>query len=146
MIIGDGGEEPALKELIRQKGLENIVFLRPSVADTARVLAVMDIFAMPSLQEGLGLSVLEAQRARVPVVASCVGGLVSIVDHEKTGLLFPVGDYKELAVAIDRLLNDEALAKNIISNAEFKLQEKFTLTLMAQNTLKVYKEAVCLKS
>ena len=145
LIIGDGEESAALKELVRQRGLGSVVFLRPSVADTARVLAVMDIFAMPSLQEGLGLSALEAQAARVPVVASRVGGLVSVVEHEKTGLLFDSGDYNGLAGAVERLLNDGALAKNLISNARRGLQEKFTISLMAQKTLKVYKEVACLR-
>ncbi len=71
-----------------------------SSEDIAGHMAVCDVVAMPSRWEGFGLVALEAMRSRKPVIASAVGGLQSLVDDGKTGILFPAGDDKALAAAI----------------------------------------------
>ncbi len=145
LIIGDGKEDRALSELIKDKKIESSVFLRHSVKDTADALSVMDVFVMPSLQEGLGLSVIEAQCAGVPVVASRVGGLLSLVEHEVTGLLFPAADFHALKESVKRILDDKNLTEGIISRAKIQARDKFSSNLMAEKTYKVYEEVSCLK-
>jgi glycosyltransferase involved in cell wall biosynthesis len=140
LIIGDGDEKENLEKLIRQKHLEDVVHIRPSVLKTAPALSLMDVFVMPSLQEGLGISLLEAQAQGVPVVASRVGGIPAIIEDAVTGLLVPAGDEGALASAITRFLEDNALREALIQKAKRQVREKFSLSTMANKTRDVYKE------
>ncbi len=143
LIIGDGDQRQELKKLVEDKNLKNIVLFSHSVIDITLALAVMDVFAMPSLQEGLGLSLLEAQAAGVAVVASRVGGIPTAVSHQKTGLLCNPGDGKDLAVSIARLLDDGDLRQILIENARKQSREKFSLSGMAAKTGQVYSQTIC---
>lgn len=138
IIIGDGGEAAALKKLIKEKSLEEDVILASSVSDTSLALSVMDVFAMPSLQEGLGISILEAQAQGVPVVASRVGGIPTVIEDGASGLLVDPEDPEALAEGIERLLDDRVLRNAIIQHAKARVQDKFSLKMMAEETLRVY--------
>ena len=138
LIIGDGDQAPELKRLIRERNLEHSVFMRPSMPDTTLALSIMDVFCMPSLQEGLGLSILEAQAQGVPVVASRVGGIPSVIKDNETGLLCAVGDAGSFSQALSKILNDKALAESLIEKAKQNVREKFSLDTMAQKTRRIY--------
>ena len=140
LLIGDGPEKENLLALVREKRLEGSFFIRPSVSDTSEALRMMDVFVMPSLQEGLGISILEAQACGVAVVASRVGGIPTIVADASTGLLVPAGDERALVFAISRLFSDEALKRSVIQKARMQVQEKFSLAIMAEKTRRLYKE------
>ena len=143
LIIGDGGEERDLKKLIEEKHLNAFVFIRPSIPDTALALSLMDVFVMPSLQEGLGFSILEAQAAGVAVAASRVGGIPTIVKDEVTGLLFSAGDVDSLASVLSRLLRDQSLRNVLVQNARRQVRDKFSLSLMAEKTRALYAFLIC---
>ncbi len=142
LIIGDGEEEGPLRDLIVRKGLEGVVKVCNSVRNTSISLAVMDVFAMPSLQEGLGISILEAQAQGIPVVASRVGGIPSIVEDGKTGLTFEVGDVVSLVSAIERFLEDKAFRDLAVRSAKAQAQERFSLKEMADRTTELYKAVI----
>ena len=89
-----------------------IIFAGP-VADPVPYYATADILVLPSHREGLPTVVLEAFAAGLPVVAASATGIVDIVAHGETGLLFPIGDARALASAIAKLLNDAALATRL---------------------------------
>lgn len=141
LIVGDGPEEGNLKTLIRERALGERVFLRPSVAQPAPALSVMDVFVMPSLEEGLGLSILEANAAGVPVVASRTGGIPAIVADRRTGLLVPVADTAALARAIADVLDHQALREAMVEAARAQVFERFSVEAMAAGTQSVYAEA-----
>ncbi len=138
LLIGDGDQKENLQKLIHQNRLGEIVFLCPSVRETTLALNMMDVFVMPSLQEGLGISLLEAQAQGVPIVASRVGGIPTIVEDAVTGLLVPAQDEHALALAISRLLDDQALRQCVVEKAKRQVREKFSLGEMAEKTRKVY--------
>lgn len=138
LIIGDGREESALKSLIRQHHLERDVILHSSVKDTAGALALMDVFVMPSLQEGLGISILEAQAAGVAVVASRVGGIPDIIEDRRTGLLCEPKNPALLADAIELLLDNADLRSQLTARARKQVEEKFSLKRMARATKAFY--------
>lgn len=140
LLIGDGPEEKNLRRLVSERRLEGVVFLYSSVKRTDLALSVMDVFVMPSLQEGLGLSILEAQASGVPVVASRVGGIPTAVDDRATGMLVPPADPAALSAAIAELLDDPALRAGIIDKAKRQVVEKFSLEAMAQKTLELYEK------
>jgi len=93
---------------------------------------------MPSLQEGLGISILEALAQGVPVVASRVGGIPSIIKDGETGLLCPVGDVGSFSRALSKILNDNALAASLVEKAKQTVREKFSLDTMARKTRRLY--------
>ena len=132
-------------ELIEQTinlKIDNLVFFVPSVKNLSIPLAVMDIFVMPSLQEGLGLSIMEAQARGVPVVASNVGGIPELVQNEETGLLVPSADVVALAKSIKYLLENESVALSMAEKAKNNIQSKFSIRLMADKTETFYRMAL----
>ncbi|MEI8011298.1 MAG: glycosyltransferase family 4 protein [Candidatus Omnitrophota bacterium] len=143
-IVGEGPMEESLKSLVQSVGLElNVIFL-PIMGFPEEVLPVFDVFAMPSLQEGLGLSVMEASACGIPVVASRVGGLVEAVNSGETGLLVPARDPDALAAALERLLLDKALAERLGSAGRRRIIADFSIAVMVDKTLDVYRKVVSL--
>jgi glycosyltransferase involved in cell wall biosynthesis len=89
------------------------VILAGAVQDTAVYYAAADVLVLPSHREGLPTVVLEAQAAGIPVIGAAATGIVDIIAHGETGLLFPVGDASALAAAIGNLLSDAVLANKV---------------------------------
>lgn len=97
-----------------------------------------DAVILPSLSETFGVSLIEAMSCGVPVIASAVGGMRELVQHETTGLLAPPGDPKALAEAILRLLKDPALAAALARAGRQRAQETFSWDQIAGNMLRQY--------
>jgi glycosyltransferase involved in cell wall biosynthesis len=110
VLVGDGGEREALGALARELPGGESIHLLGMRRDIARLLQAMDAFAISSDSEGLPLALLEALAARLPVVSTAVGGIVSVLRHEETGLLGPAGDAAALQAHLERLRDDRALA------------------------------------
>lgn len=112
LLIGDGPERHHLEELCRKIGLcHEIRFLGKQDA-IEELLAIADLFLMPSEMESFGLAALEAMACEVPVISTDVGGLPEVNIHGKTGFLSKVGDVDSMARhAINILSNDEILNK-----------------------------------
>lgn len=142
VIMGEGREGQALKALVGQLQLEESVRFYSGVEDMALCLNMFDLFAMPSRQEGLGLSVLEAQACGLCVVASRVGGLVSIIDDGETGFLVEPEDPAGLAERIVALLSDDFTRRKVGRQARVRVGEHHAAAGMVADTVKVYQE-VC---
>ncbi|MEZ5040659.1 MAG: N-acetyl-alpha-D-glucosaminyl L-malate synthase BshA [Saprospiraceae bacterium] len=112
LLIGDGPERYHLEELCRKIGLcHEIRFLGKQDA-VEELLAIADLFIIPSEKESFGLSALEAMACEVPVISTDVGGLPEVNIHGKTGFLSKVGDVQSMAKhAINILSHDDVLAK-----------------------------------
>ncbi len=111
LVGGDwngGGYSARLRASIDELGIGPRVTLRNHTDHVAPLLQAADIFVLPSLSEARPRSILEAMLAELPVVASEVGGIPTIVEHETTGLLVPPDDPAALADALDRLAASEA--------------------------------------
>jgi glycosyltransferase involved in cell wall biosynthesis len=102
-----------LRQLIGEKGLEGNVILAGKRDDVPALLALMDIFVLPSYREGMPRSILEAMASSLPVVASDIRGCREEVDEGRTGLLVDPGDIKGLADAICELLADPDRARTM---------------------------------
>lgn len=140
LIVGSGPDEERLKTIVRDLDIEDRVRFVESNLDTPSLLSVMDVFAFPSIQEGLGLSLIEAMASGRPVVATDVGGIRSLVKNNETGLLTRRGDRRALAAAINRLLDDEKLRDKLGSNSKKLVHEEYTVEKMADKTEKLYKD------
>ena len=142
LIVGVGPEEDKLKELVRLRGLGQSVRFFHVVNKTAELLPILDIFILPSLQEGLGLSAMEAGACGVPVIASRVGGIPDVVIDGETGILVPSQDPKALAGAIIRLLSDPAKMHALGQRAREVVSERFSAERMVAGTLEVYQKVL----
>ena len=142
LVAGEGPMEEDLKSLVRTLGLETTVIFMRMTGRPEALLPVFDVFAMPSLQEGLGLSAMEAAACGIPVVASRVGGLVEAVNDGITGFLVPARDHRALADALELLLLDKALAQRLGCAGRARIMAEFSADVMAGKTLEVYGKAI----
>ncbi len=138
LIIGWGEEGEKLKEQSSKLKLENVVFIE-NLSPAAPHLKAFDIFVLPSIKEGLPYTLLEAGLAELPVVATSVGGNPEIIEHEKNGLLVGPADSEKLAKNIARLIQDEALRKNLGRNLRQKIVKDFSKEKMLERTFALYK-------
>lgn len=124
-----GNEEHGerLRKLIHDLGLGSDVVLPGELADPKPAYAAMDIFVLPSAQaEPFGLVVLEAMAMGCPVVATAIGGPLSIVAEGETGFLVPPGDAKALADKLEVLLRDAALRERMAAAGRERLEARFS--------------------
>lgn len=139
LIIGSGREEAALKDLSKSLGLEDrVIFTGAAYMDIPLYLACMDIFVLPSIEEGLGLALLEAMSLGRPCVASATGGIKDIVDDGVNGILTPVGDSGSIANAVLKILSDKDLAKNMSEKARDFVKSRFSIEAMTDNMIDLY--------
>ena len=117
-----------IEELIEAFNIKDKVKFLDFVPDIREFLQGIDIMAHCSIiPEPFGLSVAEAMASGVPVVASRAGGIVEMVEDEASGLLYPPGNYKELADRLNRLLDDSDLRKRVAVNARKTIEMRFDI-------------------
>jgi glycosyltransferase involved in cell wall biosynthesis len=111
LLVGEGPERTGIEQLIRDKGLVDRVHFAGWRADIPELLAAGYTLVLSSHWEGLPNVVLEAMAAGLPVVATCVEGAAELVIEGRTGFLVPPRSPQQLALALEKLLADPALAK-----------------------------------
>jgi glycogen synthase len=123
VIAGTGSEEPHLRSLVRDRGLENRVHFagKLSSSQVAAMMKAAEVFVMPSRIEAFGIVVLEAWRARTPAIVSSNGGTREFVEDGVTGLVVSPTDPAVLAEAVDKLLVDERLRSRLAHAAAERL-------------------------
>jgi N-acetyl-alpha-D-glucosaminyl L-malate synthase BshA len=117
LMVGDGPERPLAEDLTRQYGLEADVRFLGKQEQMEEILAVSDVFLLPSEYESFGLAALEAMAASTVVISSDAGGLNEINIDGVTGYTSPVGDVKSMSKNAIELLQDEAKLKAFKHNA-----------------------------
>ncbi len=141
LLVGEGPSKEYLLGLAKKLGIENNVFFALNTTQTQRFLSIIDVFIFYSLEEGLGLSLLEALASGKPCVASNVGGVSSIVEDGVTGILVPPKDTHALKDAIIKILKDKKLSVSLAKKGNALIKEKFSLEKMVEGVVDVYKEA-----
>ncbi|MCQ9208591.1 MAG: glycosyltransferase family 4 protein [Omnitrophica bacterium] len=145
LLVGDGPEKERLVNQAKEEGIANKVFFILSTLDTSVPLSIIDVFVFPSLMEGLGLAIIEAQAMGLAVVASDVGGIYSLVKDGVNGLLVRPKDPQGLAQAVHRLLRGKNLAKEFGQRAREQARKEFNLRQMVSGIEQAYKEVVSRK-
>lgn len=140
LIVGDGPLRQQLEKEALDLGLGNRVIFAGMREDIAEIFAVLDIFVLPSITEGLPLTILEAMAAAKPVVATRVGGVPEAILEGKTGLVVPPKDPEALAVALAGLLGEKERLVRMGKNGLIHVNDKFTVTLMVEKTLDLYNQ------
>jgi len=142
VLAGDGPLRTDLEAEARDLGVAGRCVFLGQRADVPALLAAADLFVLPSLFEGLPVSVLEAMAAERPVVATAIGGTDEAITSEESGLLVPPRDPAALASAIRRLQADPALARRLATAARARVAREFSSEVMARNVMRVYDEVL----
>src|ERR1700730_4444499 len=127
LLVGDGPERPLAESMCRELGICDDVRFVGRQEQIEEILAISDLFLLPSDYESFGLAALEAMAAGVPVISTNAGGLPEINIHGKTGFLSPVGNVKEMAMNAIALLQDERLLEHFKKNAR-EQADKFDIS------------------
>lgn len=141
LIAGEGGERERLRELAVQLGIGERLHLLGFRRDVPALLAAADVFAMPSFSEGMPLAMIEAMASAVPIVASEVGGIPSLVTHRSHGLLARAGDADAFAGAMRTLLDDPIARRVYTDAAHRRFLNHFSLDSMLENHRNLYESA-----
>ena len=137
-LVGDGPLRSAMEKLATDHNLGSRVHFLGQRTDVDRLLAQSQISVLASHWEGFPLSILEAMRAALPVVASDVGGVSEAVENGETGYVVPRGDVQQLRGRIASLLQSADLRAQFGAAGRTRYEPRFTLDHMVARTLEVY--------
>jgi len=118
LIVGDGSERKFLEEKVEKLGLKDKFIFTGMRDDVAELMSIMDIYVQPSINEGMGKTIVLAELLGKPVVATNVQGIPSVIINNETGILVPPKDPQKLAEVIVKLINDENLRTKMGENAK----------------------------
>lgn len=138
VIAGDGPLNKDLEFLIKKLNLAGNVKLPGYVGEIEPFLAMIDLFAMPSLSEGLPISLLEAVASGKPVLASAVGGIPEVIHSSDHGILVPPADSSSIAGAVKSLFSEKDRMQRMSMVGREFVGDQFSSTVMAENYLSVY--------
>jgi glycosyltransferase involved in cell wall biosynthesis len=143
IIVGGGSEKKNLENLVEKLNKKEEVRFLGEVPNTAipGYLAQADCFCLPSLKEGFGIVVLEAQAAGLPVVATRVGGILDLIEDRKTGLLVEPQNSQALNKAILEIKTNPELARRLADNAKANLI-KYEWDNIAEKVYQIYQAAI----
>lgn len=137
-LVGDGTLRPALEALARTLGIADRVVFTGASEDVPRLLAMLDVFVLPSHAEGMSNALLEAMALGRPAVATAVGGNPDVVRDGVTGLLVPPGQPPALAAALAELLAEPARAITLGAAARCWVRQELSLERMLRRYEALY--------
>ncbi len=140
VVIGDGPLRHALERQAAELGISNRVIFLGHRVDAARIVGALDLLVIPSRSEGIPMVLLEALASETPVVASRVGGIPEVVEHQRHGLLCEPGDPDALAQACLQLVGDRVAARALASAGLRRVEEEFSASLMASRYAAIYQQ------
>lgn len=146
LIFGRGPLENELRQVIASEGLTGHVRLMGFVDDLPEILGCIDLLVHPADMEGLGVSLLQASAAQVPIVASRTGGIPEAVRDGLNGLLVAPGDIPELANAMRRLLADTGLRQRMGEAGRRLVTDEFSTATMCAGNLAIYRQVLTQRS
>jgi glycosyltransferase involved in cell wall biosynthesis len=142
IVAGEGKLREKLQNLINKLGLEERFLLIGFKEDIYNYIKALDIFVLPSDNEGFSGSILNAMILKVPVVATDAGGAKEVILNKETGILVPKRNPEKLADGIIKMIEDKALRETCTKNAYRMVKEKFTVDKMVEKYVKLYGEVV----
>ncbi len=138
LIIGEGHERFHLEEIVRRLDLATRVMLPGYRQDAWRYLARCNVFVLSSLTEGLPITLLEAMQMGIPVVATAVGGIPSLIKTPDTGILVPPRSPHNLAESIADIYNDNITASQMAQMARKFVYRECSVGRMCQSYMELY--------
>ncbi len=142
IFAGDGPQKTNITTRIKELGIGSNVKLLGLRTDVPGILKGIDLFVLPTLEEALGTSYLEAMAMKKAVVGTSVGGVPEVVKDGVNGLLVPPEDPDALAEAVIKLLNDRELAERMGTAGRAMVEKDFSTQIMARRMFDLYNELV----
>jgi len=142
VMVGDGSQARALRECSVRLGLADRVWLTGARDDIPALIRAMDVYVLPSINEGISNTLLEAMATARAVIASAVGGTPEIVVPGVTGTLFPSGDVDALAAAIEAYVADETRMNREGMAGRQRVLAEFSLESMTRRYVSIYDEVL----
>jgi sugar transferase (PEP-CTERM/EpsH1 system associated) len=142
IIVGDGPARAACLELLQGAGLAHLAWLPGARDDIAEIMQVLDVFVLPSKNEGISNTILEALASGLPVIATAVGGNVELVEEGVNGMLVAPGDVAEMAQALLFYLDAPARIAEHGENARRQAEQRFSIPVMAEAYAAVYEQTL----
>ena len=142
LLVGDGPDLPAARRLARDLGVGGDVDALGEQEQVVPLLSVGDLFLLPSSEESFGVAALEAMACGVPVVASRVGGLPEVLEHEVSGFLHAPDDIEGIAHSGIRVLTDTGLRQRVTAGALRAVHEKFCAEAVVPRYEALYREVL----
>ena len=144
VFAGGGDFSPYMKLLkrlrVRDTNFVHLGYVRDS--DMPRLYSKATVYAAPSLEDSLGIRILEAMSSGNPVVASRIGGIPEIIQPYENGMLIAPGDSTKLAEHIIHLLENEDLRKELSQNSRETIEKRFSVKVMAEKTHSFYRRII----
>lgn len=142
VVIGEGDESTSLKQSAKEFGIADRVFFLGFQKNVEALLPCIDLFVLPSLTEGTPMALLEAMASGIPVIATNVGGVPSIIENGVNGILVNPQSPGEIAVAIDKIINDEIFKTKLSNNGLETIRKKFGVKRWCANMENIYDSLV----
>ena len=140
LIVGEGSLRGQLEKKVKRLGLSESIKFCGWRQDVPEIISSFDILVQPSLNEAVGMVLLEAQCLGIPVVATRVGGIPEIVVDGQTGMLVAPADSRALTECVYDLLTDTERRKKISARSKAWIEEKFSARKMVENIGLIYEE------
>lgn len=145
LLVGDGPTRAQVEQAALTLGLRDRIEFLGNRSNIEELLADADIFILPSKWEGLPLSILEAMRAGLPVIATDTGGVAEAVTDGVTGYLTPPGDVAMLRNRIEQLIRSRHLLSSMGAAGRSRYEQDFRIETMVQKTLAVYRDVAAVE-
>ena len=144
IIVGDGSQRAILDKLTEENNLGHYVTFLGGVEDgkLRELYCTSDVFILPSIWEGLPVTLLEAWSAKLPVIVTNVGAIRDICVDERNGLVVRPKDPEGIADAMLRMIEDEELRRKLAKNGAELVRREFSLETMVMSTLELYEEVI----
>jgi glycosyltransferase involved in cell wall biosynthesis len=140
MVVGEGTLGDSMRQLVNSLKLSSNVTFAGARRDMRIVYEALDMVVIPSLWEGLPITLLEAMASGRPVIATAVGGIPEVIRHESNGLLVPPKDCLAIADAIKRSYVDRDLMCRLALAGRKTVQNEFSIELTARKIIDVYQD------
>jgi glycosyltransferase involved in cell wall biosynthesis len=138
LIVGEGKLMKNLVHQARELEIKQNLKFTGYQEDMRPIYELIDIFVLPSLSEGMPNAVMEAMAWGKPIVASAVGGVLELIEHQVTGILIPPGDPEKLAEALTKISRNIEWANQIGQNARLSVIKKYNLDVMVDSYSNLY--------
>lgn len=139
LVLGEGRLEKELHDLAESLGIRDKVVFAGFRDDIPEILSVVTLLVHPAIMEGLGVSILQAMSAGVPVIATNVGGIPEAVRHDVSGILIPPRDSDAISSAVKRLLSSPDLRASMGTASRRIVESEFSVDGMVEGVLTVYR-------
>jgi glycosyltransferase involved in cell wall biosynthesis len=137
-FLAGTGDQLWLRKLAESLGIDDHLHFLGECSDIPELLSASDIFVLPSRSEGLGIALIEAMAMKLPCIATRVGGVPSVVTHQRDGILVEPDDPEAISRALLHLISDQKMARMLGENARKRVITGFSL----EATAKAYVELI----